>query len=146
MPAFAAPDGTALAYHVVGEGEPLLCLPGGPMRASGYLGDLGGLSERRRLIKLDLREAAGIYASSGAFAPDAARAALEGMDARVLLLAGEVDSGPLPRIAADIAKLLPRAELAVQPGAGHYPWLDDPRRFTRTVAAFLGQEPAGPVG
>ncbi|WP_414507345.1 alpha/beta fold hydrolase [Streptomyces sp. NEAU-L66] len=287
MPAFAAPDGTALAYHVVGEGEPLLCLPGGPMRVSGYLGDLGGLSERRRLIKLDLRgtgdsgtpadpatyrcdrqvadvealrehlgldridllahsaagdlallyaarhprrirtltlitararalgvdfteahrreaaalraaepwfgaaydayervwagseadadwdaiapffygrwdaaaqahaasevaqthdEAAGIYASSGAFAPDAARAALEGMDARVLLLAGEFDSGPLPRIAADIAKLLPRAELAVQPGAGHYPWLDDPRRFTRTVAAFLGQEPAGPVG
>jgi hypothetical protein len=44
MPAFTAPDGTELAYHVVGEGEPLLCLPGGPMRASAYLGDLGGLA------------------------------------------------------------------------------------------------------
>ncbi|MGA4949493.1 alpha/beta fold hydrolase [Streptomyces lydicamycinicus] len=284
MPAFAAPDGTPLAYHVVGEGEPLLCLPGGPMRASGYLGDLGGLSERRRLIKLDLRgtgdsgrpadpatyrcdrqvadvealrvhlgldrvdllahsaagdlallyaarhpqrirtltlvtararalgvdfteahrreaaalrtaepwfgaaydayervwagsatdadwdaiapffygrwdaaaqahaasevaqtheEAVESYASGGAFAPDEARAAVAGMDARVLLLAGELDSGPLPRIAADIAQLIPRAELVVQPGAGHYPWLDDPRRFTRTVATFLGQESAG---
>ncbi|WP_406481646.1 alpha/beta fold hydrolase [Streptomyces platensis] len=285
MPAFAASDGTQLAYHVVGEGEPLLCLPGGPMRASGYLGDLGGLSEHRRLIKLDLRGtgdsalpadpatyrcdrqvadvealrvhlgldrvdllahsaagdlallyaarhpqrvrtltlitararalgvdfteahrreaaalrtaepwfgaaygayervwagsvadaewdaiapffygrwdaaaqahagsevaqthegAAEIYAAGGAFAAsDEARAAVAGMDARVLLLAGEVDSGPLPRIAADIAQLIPRAELVVQPGAGHYPWLDDPRRFTRTVATFLGQEPSG---
>lgn len=132
MPAFAAPDGTQLAYHVVGEGEPLLCLPGGPMRASGYLGDLGGLSERRRLIKLDLR-------GTG----DSARPAVADMGARVLLLAGEVDSGPLPRIAADIAQLIPRAELVIQPGAGHYPWLDDPGRFTRTVATFLGQEPAG---
>ncbi|WP_432140646.1 alpha/beta fold hydrolase [Streptomyces sp. bgisy084] len=284
MPAFAAPDGTQLAYHVVGEGEPLLCLPGGPMRASGYLGDLGGLSEHRKLIKLDLRgtgdsgrpadpatyrcdrqvadvealrlhlgldrvdllahsaagdlallyaarhpqrvrtltlitararalgvdfteahrreaaalrsaepwfraaydayervwagsvadadwdaiapffygrwdaaaqahaasevaqahdEAAEIYASGDAFAPDEARAAVAGMEAPVLLLAGELDSGPLPRIAADIAQLMPRAELVVQPGAGHYPWLDDPGRFTRTLATFLGQEPAG---
>ncbi|WP_327153831.1 alpha/beta hydrolase [Streptomyces tubercidicus] len=284
MPAFAAPDGTELAYHVVGEGEPLLCLPGGPMRASGYLGDLGGLAQRRRLIKLDLRgtgdsgtpadpatyrcdrqiadvealrahlglervdllahsaagdlallyaarhprrirtltlitararalgvdfteehrreaaalrgaepwfeaaygayervwagsvadadwdaiapffygrwdaaaqahaaaevaqtndEAAESYASAGAFAPDEARAAVAALDARVLLLAGELDSGPLPRIAVEIAKLIPGAELVVQPGAGHYPWLDDPRRFTRTVASFLGREPAG---
>ncbi|MFB7753268.1 alpha/beta hydrolase, partial [Streptomyces sp. NPDC056121] len=55
MPAFTAPDGTRLAYHVAGEGEPLICLPGGPMRASAYLGDLGGLSKRRRLVLLDLR-------------------------------------------------------------------------------------------
>ncbi|MFI1496390.1 alpha/beta fold hydrolase [Streptomyces platensis] len=88
-------------------------------------------------------ETAEIYASGGAFAPDEARAAVAGMDARVLLLAGEVDSGPLRRIAADIAQLIPRAELVVQPGAGHYPWLDDPRRFTGTVATFLGRESAG---
>ncbi|MEU8685737.1 alpha/beta hydrolase [Streptomyces sp. NPDC048611] len=284
MPSFAAPDGTELAYHVMGEGEPLLCLPGGPMRASGYLGALGGLAQRRRLITLDLRgtgdsgtpadpatyrcdrqvadvealrahlgldrvdllahsaagdlallyaarhprrlrtltlitararalgidfteehrreaaalraaepwfdaaydayervragtaadadwdaiapffygrwdaaaqahaatevaqtheEAAERYASAGAFAPDAARAGLAGLDAPVLLLAGELDSGPLPRVAEDIAKLLPRAELVVQPGAGHYPWLDDPQRFTRTVATFLERGPAG---
>ncbi|MFE6756278.1 alpha/beta fold hydrolase [Streptomyces sp. NPDC057684] len=279
MPAFTAPDGTRLAYHVVGEGDPLICLPGGPMRASAYLGDLGGLSKRRRLVLLDLRgtgdsdapadpssyrcdrqvddvealrvqlglesvdllahsaagdlallyaarfprrvrtltmvaararalgvdfttehrleaaalradeqwfasareaygrvwdgtatdadfdaampffygrwdaaaeahaageveqtnESAGdVYASAGAFDPAAARAALVGWDARVLVLAGERDGGPLPRVAAAVAELLPHAELVVQEGAGHFPWLDVPDRFAETVAAFLG--------
>lgn len=55
MPSFTAVDGTELAHRVVGEGEPLICIPGGPMRASSYLGDLGGLSETRRLVLLDLR-------------------------------------------------------------------------------------------
>lgn len=55
MPVFAAPDGTPLAHHVRGEGEPLVVLPGGPMRASEYLGDLGGLTAHRRLVLLDLR-------------------------------------------------------------------------------------------
>ncbi|MEV3967793.1 alpha/beta hydrolase [Streptomyces sp. NPDC050698] len=55
MPAFSAPDGTTLAYHVTGEGPPLVCLPGGPMQDSVYLGDLGGLTAHRTLIRLDLR-------------------------------------------------------------------------------------------
>ncbi|MGW6399766.1 alpha/beta fold hydrolase [Streptomyces sp. NPDC055134] len=279
MPAFTAPDGTRLAYHVVGEGEPLVCLPGGPMRASAYLGDLGGLSKRRRLVLLDLRgtgdsdvpadpstyrcdrqvddvealrvqlglesvdllahsaagdlallyaarypervrtltmvaararalgvdftteqrleaaalradepwfasardafgrvwdgtatdedfdaavpffygrwdaaaeahaagevdqtneEAADVYASPGSFDPAAARAALTGWDARVLVVAGEWDGGPLPRVAAAVAELFPRAQLVVQEGAGHFPWVDGPDRFSETVASFLG--------
>ncbi|MFF9067998.1 alpha/beta fold hydrolase [Streptomyces sp. NPDC014891] len=52
---FTAPDGTALAYHESGTGDPLLCLPGGPLQDSAYLGDLGRLTGRRRLIRLDLR-------------------------------------------------------------------------------------------
>ncbi|MEV6579789.1 alpha/beta hydrolase [Streptomyces sp. NPDC051582] len=55
MSIFTSYDGTELAYHVKGEGEPLVCLPGGAMRASAYLGDLGGLTAGRRLILLDLR-------------------------------------------------------------------------------------------
>ncbi|MCI3273852.1 alpha/beta fold hydrolase [Streptomyces cylindrosporus] len=56
MPIFSAPDGTELAYHVYGEdGPPVICLPGGPMQASAYLGELGGLAARRRLALLDLR-------------------------------------------------------------------------------------------
>ncbi|WP_405941081.1 alpha/beta fold hydrolase [Streptomyces sp. NBC_00207] len=55
MPTFTTYDGTELAYHLQGEGEPLICLPGGAMRASAYLGDLGGLAAGRRLILLDLR-------------------------------------------------------------------------------------------
>ncbi|MEV4229206.1 alpha/beta hydrolase [Streptomyces bobili] len=55
MPTFSASDGTSLVFHTDGEGPPLVCLPGGPMRASSYLADLGGLTAHRRLIRLDLR-------------------------------------------------------------------------------------------
>ncbi|TCO49463.1 pimeloyl-ACP methyl ester carboxylesterase [Kribbella antiqua] len=54
MARFAAPDGVELTYHLLGEGEPLVCVPGG-MLASAYLGDLGGLSAHRQLVLLDLR-------------------------------------------------------------------------------------------
>ena len=55
MPVFASYDGTELAYRVLGDGPPLVCLPGGPGRAAGYLGDLGGVSASRQLILLDPR-------------------------------------------------------------------------------------------
>lgn len=54
MPLLSAHDGTALAYHVFGDGAPLICLPGGP-EDSVYLGELGGLSAHRQLTMLDLR-------------------------------------------------------------------------------------------
>ncbi|MGW6709311.1 alpha/beta fold hydrolase [Streptomyces sp. NPDC054956] len=280
MTSFTAPDGTTLAFHVIGEGEPLLCLPGGPMCASAYLGDLGGLSEHRKLIILDLRgtgdsavpsdpatyrcdrqvgdvealrahlgletvdllahsasgdlallyaarhperirslvlltpraralgvdfpvegrkeavalragepwfestreardavwggtateadwdvmtaftygrwdeaarlhaascaelyndEAAALFVSEEAFDPDSARAALAGLDAPVLIVAGDVDSGPRPGTAREIAELLPRAEVAVQARTAHYPWLDDAEAFNRTVRDFLNR-------
>ena len=55
MSAFPSYDGTRLVVTEVGSGPPLLCLPGGPGRASAYLEDLGGLSEVRTLVRLDLR-------------------------------------------------------------------------------------------
>ncbi|MFI2608122.1 alpha/beta fold hydrolase [Kitasatospora sp. NPDC018619] len=47
---------------------------------------------------------------------------------------------PAPRAGAvrATAALFRRARTAVQPAAGHYPWLDDPAAFRRTVADFLG--------
>lgn len=48
-------DGTILAYHQRGAGVPLICLPGGPGRASSYLGNLGGLDQHRQLLLLDNR-------------------------------------------------------------------------------------------
>jgi proline iminopeptidase len=59
MPTFSAPDGTDLAYHVSGEGIPVVCLPGGPMQDSVYLGELGGLSAHRRLVMVDPRGTGG---------------------------------------------------------------------------------------
>ena len=55
MPSFASYDGTEIAYRLRGDGPPLVCLPGGPGRAAGYLGDLGGLDRSRRLVLLDPR-------------------------------------------------------------------------------------------
>ncbi|PPS89686.1 alpha/beta fold hydrolase [Streptomyces sp. MH60] len=279
MQTFTAYDGTRLAFHVRGEGSPLVVLPGGPMRASAYLGGLGGLAEHRRLVLLDLRgtgdsavpedpatyrcdrlvddvealrehlglarvdllahsaggslamlyaarhparvsrlvlvtttpwaldmpptaedrlraallhadepwfeeaigpfrawlagtgdfdpvfapfffgrwddtarehdaradeesndEAGDVYLSPEAFDPPATRAALARCPARVLVLAGERDGGPDPDLAGRLAEVFPHAELAVQPGGGHYPWLDDPRWFAHRVAAFLGPD------
>jgi pimeloyl-ACP methyl ester carboxylesterase len=278
MPAFTAPDGTELAYHVRGEGPPLICLPGGPMQASACLGDLGGLSAHRRLVLLDFRgtgdsavpedpatyrcdrlvddvealrehlglgtvdllghsagtnpallyatrhpgrvgrlvlvtpsmsavgitvppeirrrtarlrqdepwfqaafaalrditagratadswdaiapflygrwdetarahhaagaarqnqQAASVFAADGAFDPDATRAALAEFTAPTLVLAGRVDlNSPSPAV-AELAGLFPKAEFVELPEAGHFPWLDDPQRFTAAAAAFL---------
>jgi pimeloyl-ACP methyl ester carboxylesterase len=59
MPTFSAPDGTVLAHHVYGTGRPLVCLPGGPMQDSAYLGELGGLPAHRRLVMVDPRGTGG---------------------------------------------------------------------------------------
>ncbi|MFG3280920.1 alpha/beta fold hydrolase [Streptomyces sp. NPDC048111] len=279
MPTFTTSDGTRLAYHLKGEGEPLVCLPGGPMHAADYLQDLGGLADHRELVLLDPRgtggsqmpndpasyrcerqvadvealrvhlgldrldllahsaagnlallyaarhphrvrsltlvaagmravgievteddwrsavalragepwyergraaferlwkgeatrrevgeaitpfaygrwdeaarrhaalteaaatpEAARAHYADGAFDPASTVAALRGLTAPVLVVAGAYDSGPTPAHAAELAALFPCAEVAVQRGAGHFPWVDDPGAFVRTVAAFL---------
>ena len=50
-----ARDGTRLAVHSRGSGPGLLCVPGGPGRASAYLEDLGGLDASHTLLLLDNR-------------------------------------------------------------------------------------------
>jgi proline iminopeptidase len=275
MPRFCAADGTELAYHVQGEGIPLVCLPGGPGRASAYLGDLGGLSAHRQLIMLDVRgtgesaipadpasyrcdrlvddvaalqdhlgldrfdllghsaganiavqyavrhsrrvgklalitpsgravglvvaaerrreivnlrrdepwfaeaaavfergaetdddweaiaplyygrwdaaahahwdadetktsdEAARGFAADGAFDPTATRAAAAAFGLPVLVLAGGVDLSWPPLVVKELAALFPAARPVVQPGAGHYPWLDNPEWFVSAVTEFL---------
>ena len=278
MPVFDAFDGTELAYHVDGAGDPLICLPGGPMRASACLGDLGGLSGHRRLILLDLRgtgdsaipadpssyrcdrlvddvlalqdhlglasadvlghsaganiavqyalshphrvrrlvlvtpsgravglepdtemrreivdlrqgepwfadaaaaferiaagrgaeadwaatapffygrwdaaiqaydaagedqtneDAAEAFGADGAFDPAAARAGLADLRTPVLVIGGSLDLQRPPAVTAEYAALFPGGRLVVQPGAGHFPWLDDPGQFVSAVTEFL---------
>jgi proline-specific peptidase len=55
LTSFASYDGTRLACTENGSGPRLLCLPGGPGRASAYLEDLGGLHQERTLVLLDAR-------------------------------------------------------------------------------------------
>jgi pimeloyl-ACP methyl ester carboxylesterase len=278
MATFDGADGARLAYHQAGEGRPLICLPGGPMQASAYLGDLGGLSAHCSLVLPDLRgtgasavpadpasyrcdrlvddvealrvhlgldridllghsagaalallyaarhldrvgrlalinpspravgleitdadrrqvaelrrgeawfpdafaalerigsgdataadwtaiapftygrwdavsqanlareasqknaDAAAVYYSAGALDPEATRTSLSRLRSPVLLVAGEYDVALPPKCAAEYAGLFRQAELAMQPGGGHYPWLDDPEWFVQTLAGFV---------
>jgi proline iminopeptidase len=277
MPTFSSADGTRLGYHERGDGPPLICLPGGPMQDSEYLGDLGGLPAYQKLILADPRgtglsampadpascrcdrqvddvealrvhlgldridllghsaganlavrylerypdrvsrlvlvtpspravgieitgaarlaaavlrsdepwypgafaalralvageeseeladqvrpffygrwdaaarahsegpyghrneEAIPFYLADGAFEPATTRAALKSFAAPVLLVAGEFDLNTMPWAVTEYAALFPNATLVVQPGAGHYPWLDDPERFVATIAGL----------
>ncbi|WP_103510406.1 alpha/beta fold hydrolase [Streptomyces sp. SM13] len=83
-------------------------------------------------------EAVAGFAAEGAFDPAATRAALAGFASPVLLLAGEFDLNSPPAAVASGAELFTHGVCVVQPGAGHYPWIDDADRFVATVAPFLG--------
>ncbi|WP_069772870.1 alpha/beta fold hydrolase [Streptomyces sp. LUP30] len=83
------------------------------------------------------QEAAAAYVADGAFNPAATRRALAALPSPVLLLAGEGDLGAPPRVMREFAALFPAAEFVVQPGAGHFPWRDDPERFVAAVTQFL---------
>jgi pimeloyl-ACP methyl ester carboxylesterase len=275
---FASYDGTVIGYRSLGDGQPLVCLPGGPGRTCEYFGDLGGLSRSRQLIMPDTRgtgmsadasdplsyrcdrlvgdvealrahlgldridllghSAAGdlavLYAAAypqrvarlilmtpslasigvvgideqwlaaverrsgepwypaamaairkaeagdgsmenrraympilygrwddaakahvdvgvsersgplragfradGAFNPAATVAAIARLTAPVLVFAGEFDANPTPETTAEGARSFPNATVIVQPGAGHFPWLDDPTAFTAAINSFL---------
>ena len=82
-------------------------------------------------------DAAAFYYSDGALDPEATRSALARLTAPVLLVAGEYDVALPPKCAAGYAGLFRQAELAVQPGGGHSPWLDNPEWFVQTLAGFL---------
>ncbi|MEF2526247.1 MULTISPECIES: alpha/beta fold hydrolase [Streptomyces] len=88
-------------------------------------------SERRKN-----QEAAAAFGADGAYDPDALRAALRRSESPVLVLAGGLDlQGPLPAM-TEYAGLFGHAKLVVHPGAGHFPWRDDPAAFASTVAAL----------
>jgi len=82
-------------------------------------------------------EAAAAYAVDGAFDPDATRTALARFETPVLLLAGEADLAAPPRAMAELARLFTNADLVIQPGAAHFPWLYDADRFVEATAAYL---------
>ncbi|MEO3753197.1 alpha/beta hydrolase [Streptomyces sp. B6B3] len=82
-------------------------------------------------------EAAAVFGAEGAYDPPAIRAALGRFAGPVFVLAGAVDVAAPPPAVTEYAALFKDATLAVQPGGGHFPWLDDPDRFVDTVAPHL---------
>jgi pimeloyl-ACP methyl ester carboxylesterase len=84
----------------------------------------------------------GFYAS---FDPDPALPKrLAALGAPVLLVAGEYDIWPTCTAVRGLAALLDHADLALLPGAGHFPWVDDPASFVAIVHEFLARRPAPP--
>jgi pimeloyl-ACP methyl ester carboxylesterase len=89
-----------------------------------------GISERSRPVRVGFRAA-------GAFNPPKTREALRQLAAPVLIYAGDLDPVSTPETAAAGARSFPVATVTVQPGAGHFPWLDEPAFFTAAVTSFL---------
>ncbi len=73
----------------------------------------------------------------GMFTPETTQVALQEMAAPALILVGELDLAPTMEQAGRASKLFPDAQLVVQPGAAHLPWVDDPAWFSRELARFL---------
>jgi len=82
-------------------------------------------------------DAAAIYYADGALDPETTRAGLAQVAGEVLVLVGELDFEPTPESGRALAALFPQARLVVQPGTGHFPWLDDPAAFVTTMTAFF---------
>ncbi|MGU3411425.1 alpha/beta fold hydrolase [Microbacterium sp. M1A1_1b] len=83
--------------------------------------------------------AAAAFGAAGAFDPPSTREALAQLDVPVTVIAGAVDVG-LPRpVLRQFVDLFPRATLAVQDGAGHFPWVDDPDAFVELARSALSR-------
>lgn len=89
-----------------------------------------GVSERSRPVRDG-------FAAAGAFTPAATRRRVARLAAAALVYAGELDASPTPETATAAAGLFPNAAVTIQPGAAHFPWLDDPAFFIAAVTSFL---------
>lgn len=72
------------------------------------------------------------------FDPPAMRAAMASLTAPVLLYGGEMDPTVTPALIARAAPVFGDATVVIQPGAGHFPWVEDPGAFAAAVSAFVG--------
>ncbi len=74
------------------------------------------------------------YYADGLPEPDEVTKDLAGLTAPVLIVAGELDYSPRPKVAAQAAeRFFPKARTAVVPGGGHFPWLDNPKALVAAI-------------
>ncbi len=62
---------------------------------------------------------------------------LRSIEIPTLFYWGEDDAFGDEKVARNLARLLPHAQLEMAPASGHIPWLDDPERAGRAVVKFL---------
>lgn len=58
-----------------------------------------------------------------------------------LVVTGEKDRTCTPRAARDMARLIPRSELAILPDAGHMTFVEQPELYLDTVRSFFRRQP-----
>ena len=87
--------------------------------------------------QMSLRANAGYLPGPG-YDVDAVRESLRSIRAEVLVVVGERDALTGVTVAERFADTIPTVETAVVPGAGHFPWVDEPDAFATAVAQFLG--------
>jgi len=68
---------------------------------------------------------------------------LAGLSVPVLVTHGREDSVVLPAMSEHIVATVPRAEKSFYDGIGHASFLEDPERFNRELATFVGRARAG---
>jgi pimeloyl-ACP methyl ester carboxylesterase len=88
--------------------------------------------------QVSLRAAAG-YVPGRDYDAAAALASLADVKAKVLVVVGELDAMTGVSVADRFAQVLPDVQVARVPGAGHFPWVDEPDRFRDAVEGFLGR-------
>jgi pimeloyl-ACP methyl ester carboxylesterase len=88
--------------------------------------------------QMSMRAAAAFVPSDAATIPPPQ--ALAALTAQTLVVVGEIDGATGPQAGHVIAGMLPNARVVSLPGVAHYPWIDDPARFSTVVADFLGGE------
>jgi pimeloyl-ACP methyl ester carboxylesterase len=94
----------------------------------------GFLEHRPRALAHVLRELIALQPSVQDMAPQLAR-----LDRPALIVAGEADA-PSVATSRTLAAALPRARLAIIPGAGHVVNLQRPEAFNAALLAFLSEE------
>ena len=95
---------------------------------------------RRLFGSADYREAGALRATLVRLLQDDFRPRLPGIQIPTLVIWGDRDT-EVPLAAARIlAQEMPSAELAIIPGAGHFPFIEAPERFCQLVQGFLAAE------
>jgi pimeloyl-ACP methyl ester carboxylesterase len=77
------------------------------------------------------------YFAGLALDPPSIKAALRRLTAPVLLYAGERDAMVTPAMVRQAAPLFHDVSIIIQPGAAHFPWVDDPAAYAAAVEQFL---------
>jgi pimeloyl-ACP methyl ester carboxylesterase len=91
-----------------------------------------------RDTQVSLRAGAG-YPPGPDYDVEATRESLRAIDVPVLIVTAEHDALTGVQVADRFTEILPRAEVRMIPGAGHFPWVDQPEAFRTAVDTFLSE-------